>query len=43
MASATEDEQRRTILLQMAQGWLALAQKDETNADRTGDPKDEMN
>jgi hypothetical protein len=34
MAQAADDEQRRSILLQMAQGWLALAQKDETNADR---------
>jgi hypothetical protein len=33
----------RTILLQMAQGWLALAQKDETNADRRDGLEGEIN
>jgi hypothetical protein len=42
MAKAAEDEQRRTILLQMAQGWLALAQKDPTNADRPNGEEDEI-
>ena len=43
MARAAEDEQHRTILLQMAQGWLALAQKEEANADRNNGPKEEIN
>jgi hypothetical protein len=43
MAQAAEDEQRRTILLQMAQGWLDLAQKDETNADQPNGEEDEIN
>ena len=42
MAKTAEDEQRRSILLQMAQGWLALAQKDETNTDRADGEEDEM-
>ena len=42
MAQAAEDEQRRTILLQMAQGWLDLAQKDATNADREDGEEDEI-
>jgi hypothetical protein len=42
MAQTAEDEQRRSILLQMAQGWLALAQKDETNTDRADGGEDEI-
>ena len=40
LAHATADEQRRAVFLQMAQTWFALAQKDDTNADRKGDPED---
>jgi hypothetical protein len=42
MAQAADDEQRRRILLQMAQGWLALAQKDETKTDRADGEEDEI-
>jgi hypothetical protein len=42
MAQTAEDEQRRSILLQMAQGWLALAQKDEANTDRADGEEDEI-
>jgi hypothetical protein len=40
MARAAEDEQNRTIFLQMPRVWFALAQKDETNTDRNGGPED---
>ncbi len=43
MARVAEDEQHRAILLQIAQGWLALAQKEETNGDRANGPKDDIN
>ena len=33
IGQATEDERQRALFLQMARTWLALAQKDETNAD----------
>jgi len=42
MAQTGEDEQRRSILLQMAQGWLALAQKDGTIRDRADGEEDEI-
>lgn len=42
MAQTADDEQRRSILLQMAQGWLALAQKDETIRDRGDGEEDEI-
>jgi hypothetical protein len=41
MARTAEDEQHRTIFLQMARVWFALVQKDETN-DRNGDPGDQI-
>ena len=34
IGQATEDEQQRAIFLQMARAWLALAQRDEANADQ---------
>jgi hypothetical protein len=40
MAQTAEDEQHRTIFLQMARVGFALAQKDETNTDRNGGPED---
>ena len=40
---AAGDEQQRAIFLQMARAWLALAQKDETKADRTEGPEDATN
>jgi hypothetical protein len=40
MARTAEDEQNRAMFLQMAQAWFALAQKDESNADRNGGPED---
>ena len=43
MAHSTTDEQRRAIFMQMAQVWFALAQRDDANADRNGDPEDEIN
>ena len=43
IAQAAEDEQRRAIFLQMARAWLALAQKDEANADRRQSLEDEIN
>jgi hypothetical protein len=43
LAHATADEQRRAVFLQMAQTWFALAQKDDTSADRKGDPEDKIN
>ena len=39
MAQNSETEQQRSIFLQMASAWLALAQKDQTNTDRDGDPE----
>jgi hypothetical protein len=42
MARTAEDEQHRTIFLQMARVWFALVQKDETNADRNGGPGDQI-
>jgi hypothetical protein len=40
MPRTAEDEQNRAMFLQMAQAWFALAQKDESNADRNGGPED---
>jgi hypothetical protein len=37
---AAEDEQQRAVFLQMARLWLALAQKDDTNANRKQGPED---
>ncbi len=34
IAHAAEDEQQRAVFVEMARSWLALAQKDEANADR---------
>jgi hypothetical protein len=42
IAKAAEDEQQRAIFLQMARAWLALAQKDETNADCDQSLEDEI-
>ena len=42
MARTAEDEQHRTIFLQMARVWFALVQKDETNEDSNGDPGDQI-
>lgn len=42
IAHATGDEHHRAVFLQMAQVWLDLARKDETNSDR-GDGSDEKN
>jgi hypothetical protein len=39
MARTAEDEQHRVIFLQMTRVWFALAQNDETNADRNGGPE----
>jgi len=38
LARSADDETRRSLFLQMAQAWLALAQKEEAAADRNGDP-----
>jgi len=43
IGQAAEDEQQRAIFLQMARAWLALAQKDEANADRRQNLEDEIN
>ena len=43
IAQAAEDEQQRAIFLQMAHAWLALAQRDEANADRRHSGEDEIN
>ena len=40
MAQSADDETRRSLFLQMAQAWLALAQREEAGADRKGDPHD---
>jgi hypothetical protein len=42
IGKAAEDEQQRAIFLQMARAWLALAQKDETNADCDQSLEDEI-
>jgi hypothetical protein len=36
LARTAEDEASRAVFLHMARVWLALAQKDEPNADRNG-------
>lgn len=43
IGQAAEDEQRRAIFLQMASAWLALAQKEEADADRRQSLEDEIN
>jgi hypothetical protein len=43
IGQAAENEQQRALFLQMARTWLALAQKDETNADCAPNPEDEIN
>ena len=40
LAQSADDETRRSLFLQMAQAWLALAQREEAGADRKGDPHD---
>ena len=42
IGQAAEDEQQRAIFLQMARAWLALAQRDETNADCDQSLEDEI-
>ena len=37
LARTAEDETDRTVYLQMARVWVALAQKEETSADRNRD------
>ena len=43
IGQAAGDEQQRAIFLQMAHAWLALAQRDEANADRRERLEDEIN
>jgi hypothetical protein len=40
LAQSADDETRRSLFLQMAQAWLALAQREEAGADRKGHPHD---
>jgi hypothetical protein len=43
IGQAAEDEQQRTVFLEMARNWLALAQKDETKSECAPNPKEEIN
>jgi hypothetical protein len=43
IGQAAKAEQQRALFLEMASTWLALAQKDETNADSAPNPEDEIN
>ena len=39
-AQAAKDEPSRAVFLKMAQVWLDLARKDETNSDRVAGPEE---
>jgi hypothetical protein len=43
MAHATEDERNRAVLVQMAQAFFSLAEKEESHADRGTGRKDGTN